>query len=182
MVTVTGAEPVVPTGTDVVILVLVLLVTTAVVPLKLTILFAGVALKFVPVIVTLVPGMPEEGEKEVMVGAKPQRTVKLDALVPVLPATVTVIVPVVAPVGTVVVIDVAVLAVTTAVVPLNFTILFAGVVLKFVPVIVTVVPTTPVAGVKDEMVGTGPPNSASPVIVHVYVMSSEVLGTCPVVV
>ena len=66
---------------------------------------------------------------------------KSAALVAVLPATVTVIFPVVAPAGTVVVIDVAVLPVTTAVVPLKATVLFEGVVSKFVPVMVTVVPT-----------------------------------------
>ena len=42
-----------------------------------------------------------------------------------------------------------------AVVPLNFTVLLAAVVLKFVPVIVTDVPTTPLVGVKDETVGAG---------------------------
>ena len=49
---------------------------------------------------------------------------------------------------------VAVLAVILAIVPLNFTILFAGVRSKFVPVIVTVVPTRPLAGVTFVMVGT----------------------------
>jgi hypothetical protein len=58
-------------------------------------------------------------------------------------------------VGTVVVMLVAVLAVATAVVPLNLTILFAGVVLKLVPVIVTVVPITPEVGVNEVMLGTG---------------------------
>ena len=54
--------------------------------------------------------------------------------------------PVVAPVGTVVVMLVGVLAVTTAVTPLNFTVLLRGVVLKFVPAMVTVVPTDPLVG------------------------------------
>lgn len=49
----------------------------------------------------------------------------------------------------------AVLTVTTAVVPLNFTVLLAGVVSKFVPVIVTVVPIRPLAGLKLVMVGAG---------------------------
>ena len=79
-------------------------------------------------------------------------TVKTPLLVAVLPPTVTEIDPVVAPVGTVVVILVAELAVTNAVVPLNFTILLAGVVSKFVPVIVTDVPTRPLVGVKLVMV------------------------------
>ena len=67
--------------------------------------------------------------------------------------TVTVIVPVVAPTGTDVVMLVAVLAVTTAVVPLNFTMLLAGVKSKFVPVIVTEVPIGPLVGVKLVIVG-----------------------------
>ncbi len=67
--------------------------------------------------------------------------------------TVTVIAPVVAPVGTEVVIVVAVEAVTCAVVPLNFTMLLAAVVLKLVPVMVTAVPTAPLPGVKLLMVG-----------------------------
>jgi len=81
-------------------------------------------------------------------------TVKFVALVPVSPATVTVIAPVVEPVGTDVVILVAVLAVTVAVVPLKFTVLLAGVVLKFAPVIVTDVPTGPLPGVNEVRMGT----------------------------
>ena len=76
-------------------------------------------LKFVPVIVTVVPTLPDVGVNDVIVGMAPAVTVKLVALVAVFPPTVTVIFPVDAPAGTVVVIEVAVLAVTTAVVPLN---------------------------------------------------------------
>ena len=65
------------------------------------------------------------------------------------------ITPVVAPVGTDVVMLVAVLAETVAVVPLNFTVLFAGVALKLVPVIITEVPTAPLVGLKLVMVGAG---------------------------
>lgn len=90
----------------------------------------------------------------------PVVTVKLVALVAVFPPTVTVIFPVVAPAGTVVVILVVVLAETTAVVPLNFTVLLAGVALKFVPVMVTLVPTGPLEGVKLVMVGV----SAAPTV------------------
>ena len=74
-------------------------------------------LKFVPVMVTVVPTGPLAGVNDVMVGGTV--TVKIVALVAVLPATVTVIAPVVAPVGTVTVMLVAVLAVTVAAVPLN---------------------------------------------------------------
>ena len=70
-------------------------------------------------------------------------TVKFVALVAVRAVTVTEIVPVVAPTGTVTVMLVAVEAVTIAAVPLKLTVLFAGVVLKFVPVMVMVVPTGP---------------------------------------
>ena len=80
-------------------------------------------------------------------------TVKLVELVPVLHPMVTVIGPVVAPIGTVAVIVVIVLAVTTAVVPLNFTILFARTALKFVPVMIIDIPTGPLVGAKEEIVG-----------------------------
>lgn len=80
-------------------------------------------------------------------------TVKLPDDVAVPPAVVTVMVPVVAPVGTVTVRDVVVAADTVAVVPLNLTVLFAAVVSKFVPEMVTVAPTAPLVGLKDVIVG-----------------------------
>ena len=110
-------------------------------------------LKFVPVIVTVVPMGPEAGVKLVIVGTEGVVTVKSVALVAVLPDTVTVIFPVVAPAGTVAVMLVVVLAVAVAVVPLKRTVLFAGVALKFVPVIVTVAPIRPDVGVKLVIVG-----------------------------
>jgi len=90
-----------------------------------------------------------------MAGALAELTVKLDALVAVVcPATSTVIGPVVAPLGTVAVIDVAVEAVTVAVVPLNFTVGEE----KFDPVIVTLDPTAPELGLNPLIVGpVGPP-------------------------
>jgi hypothetical protein len=114
IVTVIGTKPTGPVGTVVVIVVGVLAVTVAVVPPKSTALLLGVVLKFVPVIVTVVPAIPDVGEKEVMVGTDPHVTVKLLALVTEPPAVVTLILPVDAPEGTVVVMEVAVLAVTTA--------------------------------------------------------------------
>lgn len=148
-----------PAGTEVVMLVAVLAVTMAVVPLNLTMLLAGVVLKFVPVMITLVVTAPFAGVKLVIEGNVVD-TVKFPALVVVLVPTVTVIFPVEAPTGTDVVMLVAVLAVTTAVVPLNVTMLFAGVVLKFNPVIVTLVVTGPDVGVKLMMLGNvGPPTS-----------------------
>ena len=68
----------------------------ALTPLKLTALSLGVALKFVPVMVTSVPTGPLAGVKPVIFGM----TVNALALVPVKVPTVTVIVPVVAPLGT----------------------------------------------------------------------------------
>lgn len=67
--------------------------------------------------------------------------------------TVTAILPVVAPLGTATVSCVAVADDTVAVVPLNVTVLAEAVVLKFVPVIITVVSATPLVGVKLVMVG-----------------------------
>ena len=62
---------------------------------------------------------------------------------------VTVMVPLIVPTGTVVVMLVEVLAVTTATVPLNLTVLLEIVVgSKSAPVIVTVVPITPLRGLK----------------------------------
>ena len=72
------------------------------------------------------------------------------ALVAVPPGVVTVILPVVAPDGTVAVTDVAVLVVNVAVTPLNLT---AVTPVRFVPVIVTLVPTGPLVGVNDVIVG-----------------------------
>jgi hypothetical protein len=118
-------------------------------------LSVGVVLKLVPVIVTSVPIGPDAGVKLVIVGVDDELvTVKLEELVPVNSPTVTEMVPVLAPVGTVATIDVDVgVPVMFAVVPLNFTVLFAAVVLKFIPVIMTDVPTAPDVGVKVVTVG-----------------------------
>ncbi|HLO25550.1 MAG TPA: hypothetical protein VK187_05510, partial [Geobacteraceae bacterium] len=142
--TATVIVPVVaPVGTVVTIWVAVELVTTAVVPLNMTTLLAGVVLKLVPVMVTVVPTGPWEGVKLAIVGAAAAVTVKLIGEVPVRIPTVTVIVPVVAPVGTIVTIWVEVELVTIAFCPLNLTMLSAAVVLNLVPVMVTTVPIGP---------------------------------------
>jgi hypothetical protein len=78
--------------------------------------------------------------------------VKLDELVTVPPGVVTLIVPVVAPVGTVVAIDVAVTVPRVAAVPLNFTLVAP---VRFVPVMVTAIPTPALVGVKLVTVGAG---------------------------
>ena len=69
------------------------------------------------------------------------------------PFTKTLIGESVAPTGTVVVSEVAVAEVTVALTPPNQTILFTIVELKFVPVIVTAVPTAPLVGERFVIVG-----------------------------
>ena len=116
IVIVMGTKPLGPVGTVVVILVLVLALTAALYPPKSTMLLEGIALKFVPVIMIVVPTTPDPGEKDVMVGTGPQVTVKLPLLMTLPPMVITLIGPVNAPEGTVQVIEVDVLAVTTAVI------------------------------------------------------------------
>ena len=83
-------------------------------------------------------------------------TVKLLALVAVPPGVVTLSGPVVAPLGTVAEIEVEEVAVKLALVPLNRT---AEAPVKFVPVIVTGVPTGPLVGAKLVIVGGLPPGA-----------------------
>jgi hypothetical protein len=142
-----------PTGTMAVMVVEVDPVTTAVTSLNLTTLSEAVVLKFVPVIITIAPGAPLTGLKSVIVGVG--ITVKSEELVTVIPFNVNEIFPVAAPDGTVVVMFVDVEPVTVVGIPLNMTTLFAGVVLKFVPVIITLAPTAPLVGVKVVIVGVG---------------------------
>lgn len=137
-----------PVGTVVVILVLVEAVIVAATPLKDKTLSVGVVLKFEPVIVTTAPTAPLPGLKLEMDGVG--ETSKLDTVVIDIPFTVTVIGPEVAAAGTLVAILVVVDVDTEANLPLNET---EGVVLKFVPVIVTNVPTAPVFGLKSVKVG-----------------------------
>ena len=124
----------------------------AVTPLNVTLL---APVKCVPVIDTLVPTGPLVGANDEIVGAAGGAvvTVKAIVLVPVPPLVVTAIGPVVAPLGTVALIAVSeatenVVAVT----PLKV-ILLAPV--KPVPTIDTPVPTAPLIGVNDEIVGVG---------------------------
>ena len=99
---VTEILPVVaPAGTVVLILLSDAMVKAAVVPLNFTLV---VPVKPVPVIRTVVPTVPLEGEKLVIVGVTTFVTVKTVALLPLPAALVTEIVPVVAPDGTVAVI------------------------------------------------------------------------------
>jgi hypothetical protein len=107
--------------------------------------------KFVPVIVTVVPIFPLVGEKLVIVGAAGGAvTMKPLALVAVPPGVVTPISPLVAPLGTVAVICEALLTTKPAGVPSNVTDVAP---VKFEPLIVTLVPTGPLAGEKPLIVG-----------------------------
>jgi hypothetical protein len=107
--------------------------------------------KFVPRITTEVPTGPLLGENDVMVGAPATVTVKFDELVAEPLALVTVIGPVNAPEGTVAVIWVDEFTVKVADVFLNLTSLTLT---KFVPLIVTDVPTGPLVGENEVIVGT----------------------------
>src|SRR2546421_612450 len=82
-------------------------------------------------------------------------TVKAPLLTPVPAAVVTLILPVVAPLGTEVLIWVSETTVKVAVVVLKVTWLAP---MKFAPVIVTAVPTGPLVGVNDVIVGGGVPD------------------------
>ena len=103
--------------------------------------------KLVPVMVTVVPTVPDVGVNLVTVGAG---TVKLVPAVPVPTAVVTLMGPVVAPAGTVALTDVAVLVTIVAGAPLKVTTVALPI---FVPVMVTLLPTAPEIGVKLEIVG-----------------------------
>src|SRR5208283_1366923 len=152
--TVTMTLPVVaPLGTATVMLVALQLVGVPAVPLNFTVLVPCVAPKFVPVIVTAVPTDPDVGLRLVMLGAT--TTVKVIPLLAT-PPTVTMTLPVVAPLGTGTTMLVALQLVGVPAVPLNFTVLVPCVAPKFVPVIVTEVPTAPDDGFTLVMLGAVP--------------------------
>lgn len=152
--TVTTTLPVVaPVGTSATMLVALQLVGVAVVPLNVTPLVPWLAPKFEPEIVTDVPTAPEVGLRLVIAGAVVV-TVKLTPLLGA-PPTVTTTFPVVAEVGTGTTMLVALQLVGVAAVPLNATMLLPCEEPKFVPVIVTDVPTDPDAGFRVVMLGGG---------------------------
>src|SRR6267154_2133798 len=153
--TVSTTFPVVaPLGTGTTTLVALQLVGEATVPLNVTMLVPCPAPKFVPVIVTDVPTAPDVGFRFVMLG-EGLGTMKLTALLAT-PPTVTTMFPVVAPLGTGTTMLVALQLVGVAVVPLNLTVLVPCVAPKFVPVIVTDVPTAPDVGLTLVMLGVAP--------------------------
>src|SRR5207237_8480505 len=105
-------------------------------------------LKFVPLIVTLVPTGPLVGVKLAIVGGL--TTVNELALVAVPSGVVTLSGPVLAPAGTVAWIAVSEVTVKVALTPLKATDVAP---LKLVPLMVTVVPTGPLPGEKLAIVG-----------------------------
>jgi hypothetical protein len=122
-------------------------VKVAVVPLNLT---DVVPPKPEPVIVTGIPTAPAPGEKPAMLGL----TVNVPTLVAVPAGVVTAIFPVVAVVGTVAVILIAELTVkVVAGTPLKVTEVEPA---RFVPLIVTMLPTAPLVGVKLVIEGVPP--------------------------
>src|SRR5713101_4932321 len=103
--------------------------------------------------VTGAPTAPDVGFRFVMLGAD-DVTVKLDPLLAT-PPTVTTTFPVVAPVGTGAAMLVELQLAGVANVPLNVTVLLPCVAPKFVPVIVTGVPTTPDVRLEFVLLGAG---------------------------
>jgi len=160
--------------------------TVKVVALTLLKLTAVAPVKPVPVMVTTVPTGPEVGVNEVIV-MQEEATVKSVALVPVATPVVTVIFPVVAATGTTALIWVGLAPeVMVAVVPLNLTV--PGLVdesKRFVPVIVTDVPTCPQVGVNEVMVGAQVPGLATVKFVELVATGrsplSTTIGPVPVV-
>jgi hypothetical protein len=154
--TVTTTAPVVaPEGTGTAMLVALQPVGVAVVPLNVTLLVLCVAPKLAPLMVTEVPTVPEEGFKPEIVGAGEVTLKNTPLLAP--PPTVTTTLPEVAPKGTGTAILVALQLVGVAIVPLKLTVLVLCVAPKFVPVMVTGVPTLPEGGVTLVILGVGPP-------------------------
>jgi hypothetical protein len=152
--TVTTTFPLVaPAGTAAVMLVALHAVAVAPTPLNVTVLVPCVAPKFAPLIVTAAPTTPEVGFKPVTLGTGTV-TVKPTPLLAT-PPTVATTFPLVAPAGTGTEILVAPQLVGVAAIPLNFTVLVPCVAPRFVPVIVTAVPTTPEVGFKLAILGAG---------------------------
>jgi hypothetical protein len=129
--------------------------------LSVTVGMALFALKFVPVTEMRVPTDAEVGVKLVMVGGG--ITVKATPLLAA-PDTVTTTFPVVAPLGmgTVMLVPAVLQIVGVPAVPLKVTVLVPWLDPKFVPVMVTDVPTGPEVGEIPLIVGDWPPEAARP--------------------
>jgi hypothetical protein len=142
-----------PVGTVAVSEVLETAVNEALVPPKAT---CVVPVKPVPVIVTFVPAGPPVGVNEEMVGAGGGGgtvvTVKFVVLVAVPPGVMTAMGPFGAPLGTFAVSEVSETTVNAVFVPPKVTFVVP---VKPVPLIVTFVPTGPLVGLNDAIVGAG---------------------------
>ena len=159
-----------PVGTRAVTFTLLTNVNAAAVPLNFT---EFTPVKFVPWMVTVVPTCPLAGLKLVMVGVPPPPVkLKFVALVAVPAGVERVTLPVVAPVGTTAVTFTLVTNVNAAAEPLNFT-EFTPV--KFVPWMVTVVPTLPLAGLKLVIVGVPPPPPVTMKLLPLCALPSDVV-------
>jgi len=160
--TVTTTLPVVAfSGTGTLILEPDQLVGEPATPLKVTVLVPWLDPNLDPEMVTDVPAAPDAGDRLEMLGAS--MTVKLTPVLAT-PPTVTTTLPVLAPEGTGVWIDVALQLVGVAVTPLNVTVLPPCVAPKFVPDIVTTVPTAPEVGDRLEIVGLGATVKLTPLL------------------
>src|SRR6187549_2463532 len=126
-------------------------------PLKNTVLSEATELKFFPVIVTTVPTGPLVGENPIMVGSLVSTTNSVAGIAvqnKSLYLVVSINFPVFAPPGTITTSCVVEDDVTVAGNPLNATEFSDAMALKFLPVIVTVVPITPLAGENPVTVGS----------------------------
>jgi len=160
--TVTTTLPVVAfSGTGTLILEPDQLVGEPATPLKVTVLVPWLDPNLDPEMVTDVPAAPDAGDRLEMLGAS--MTVKLTPVLAT-PPTVTTTLPVLAPDGTGVWIDVELQLVGVAVIPLNVTVLPPCVAPKFVPDIVTTVPTAPEVGDRLEIVGLGATVKLTPLL------------------
>jgi hypothetical protein len=117
--------------------------------------------KLVPLILTDVPTGPLVGLNDVIVGAPAPVTVKFVELVAVPSGLATAIGPVVAPAGTVVVILCALSIVKVADAPSKVTLVTSGP-LKLLPWIVTEVPTGPLVGENELIVGAAAKAASAP--------------------
>src|SRR5207244_5429095 len=116
--------------------------------LNVTVLEPCAGPKFVPVMETEVPTGPESGDRPEMAGATENCAPLLAT-----PPTVTITLPVVAPLGAGTTMLVSLQLVGVAATPLNVTALDPCVAPKFVPEMVTETPTGPEAGDKLAMAG-----------------------------
>jgi hypothetical protein len=146
-----------PAGTDVVLLRSELTANTAETPPQRT---SVAPLKSEPWTITVVPGLPDVGEKEEIVGGVPV-TVKSWALVPVPSGVETLMGPVRAPAGTVARTCVSESKVKLADVFRKVTEVTP---LKYWPVIVTTVSTDPLTGENDEISGFDAANAVGAVV------------------